>query len=71
MCQLATLGQDPLDLLMLLSVWVQLFFMLGSKIEASRTPRNDIKIVSVIEMIHLDGARGAFVLLRAKKGLTS
>ena len=40
--------------------------MLGSKIEASEPPRNDVKVANVIEMTHLYGARGSFDVLIAK-----
>ena len=39
---------------------------LGSKIDASEPPRNDLKVVGVIEMIHMYGARGSFNVLRPK-----
>ena len=35
-------------------------------IEAAKPPRNDLKVVSVIEMTHLYGAVESFVLLRPK-----
>ena len=40
--------------------------MLGSEIKACNPPRNDLKNVSVIEMILLYDARYSFVLLRPK-----
>ena len=40
--------------------------MLGFGIEASKTPRNDLKVVSVIEMTLLYDAWYLFVLLRPK-----
>ena len=39
---------------------------LGSKIDASEPPRNDLKVVGVIEMIHMYGARGSFHVLRPR-----
>ena len=49
-----------------LSVWGQQIFMLGSKIEACKPPKNDLKVVSVIEMTFLYDARYSLVLLRQK-----
>ena len=40
--------------------------MLVLKIEASKPPRNDLKNVGVIEMTHMYGAWGSFVILRSK-----
>ena len=40
--------------------------MLGSKVEAYKPPINYLKIVGVIEITHLYGASGSFVLLRPK-----
>ena len=40
--------------------------MLGSKVEACKSPRNNLKVVSIVEMTHLYGASGSFVLLRPK-----
>ena len=41
--------------------------MLELEIEASKPPRNDLKIVSVIEMTLLYDAQYSFVLLRLEK----
>ena len=40
--------------------------MLGSKIKACKPPRNDLKMVSLIGMTFLYGARYSVVLLRQK-----
>ena len=45
---------------------VNYIFMLGSKIEACKPSRNDLKIVSVIKMTFLYDARYSVVLLRQK-----
>ena len=45
---------------------VNSFFMLVLEIEASKPPRNDLKVVSIIEMTLLYDARYSFVLLRPK-----
>ena len=43
---------------------VNYFFMLGLKIEASKSPTNDLKVVSVIEMTNFYDPRGSFWSLR-------
>ena len=64
--------QDKLKTIMVIHILayclfgVNYFFKLGSKIEASEPPRNDLIVVSIIEMTYLHGARGSFVLLRPK-----
>ena len=35
-------------------------------IEATKSPRNDLKLVSAIEMTHMYGARGSLALSRQK-----
>ena len=39
------------------------------KIEVRKPPKNDLNVVSVIEMTHLYGTTGSFVLPRSKNGV--
>ena len=53
-------------LIYILSVWGQLIFMLGLEIEACKPLQNDLKNVSIIEMIFLHDGQYSIVLLTPK-----